>query len=97
MNTNTFACGLDRFITMAEILLDFALFLVSVTTEGMGGRTSGQLNLFQNLRHKAAYRQVANYSLFLTEKVSPPYAVHSSCQQMGILQVTVHSLCLLQL
>lgn len=34
MNTNMLACGLDCFCTVAEILLDFALSLVSVTTAG---------------------------------------------------------------
>lgn len=33
----------------------------------------------------------------LIERFSFPYAVHSPWQQMGVLQVTVHSLCLLQL
>lgn len=64
MNTNTFASGLDRFITMAVILLDFALSLVSVTTEGKGGRISQAALLVLNLRHKATCRGVANDSPF---------------------------------
>lgn len=56
MNTNTFASGLDRFITMAVIFLDFALSLVSVPTDGSSGRISQAALLVLNLRHKAICR-----------------------------------------
>lgn len=96
MNTNTFASGLDRLITMAVILLDFALSLVSVTTEGKGWKDFS--DSFTCLKLKTQSLQMScKWLSVLIEKVSFPHAVHSSCQQMGVLQVTVHSLCLLQL
>lgn len=68
MNTNTFVSGLECFTTMAEILLDFALFLVSVTTEEMGGRVSQRALLVFNLRHKGICRGTPNFTLFYLRK-----------------------------
>lgn len=91
MNTNMFASGLDGCATMAQILLDFALFLASLTAEGMDS--------FTFLKPKTQNSLQMNFRLLPVpiEKVSFPYAVHSSFEQMGVLQVTVHGSSLFQL
>lgn len=95
MNTNTFASGLDSFTTMAEIFLDFALFIVSVMAEGMSGLIS-QTSLFVlNLRYKTICRWTSNYSLFSLRKClfHMVYIHHISSWVFYKLQFTVYLYC----